>query len=89
MPALREAVDKDPSNPTYQYHLGLAYAKTGARQKAKEALQRALAIKADFSGAEEAMAGGRHRSVSASPFRAVAIDRVIRIARGVASSSPA
>ena len=54
LPALREAVDKDPSNPTYQYHLGLAYAKTGARQKAKEALQRALAIKADFSGAEEA-----------------------------------
>ena len=41
-------------NPTYQYHLGLAYAKTGDRQKAKEALQRALAIKADFSGAEEA-----------------------------------
>ena len=54
LPALREAVDKDPSNPTYQYHLGLAYAKTGDRQKAKEALQRALAIKADFSGAEDA-----------------------------------
>jgi tetratricopeptide (TPR) repeat protein len=54
LPALREAVDKDPSNPTYQYHLGLAYAKTGDRRKAKEALQRALAIKADFSGAEDA-----------------------------------
>jgi tetratricopeptide (TPR) repeat protein len=54
VPALREAVEKDPSNPSYQYHLGLAYAKTGDRRKAKEALQRALAIKADFSGAEDA-----------------------------------
>jgi tetratricopeptide (TPR) repeat protein len=54
VPPLREAVDKDPSNPSYQYHLGLAYAKTGDRRKAKEALQRALAIKADFSGAEDA-----------------------------------
>jgi len=54
VPALREAVDKDPQNPNYQYHLGLAYAKSGDRRKAKEALQRALAIKADFSGAEDA-----------------------------------
>jgi tetratricopeptide (TPR) repeat protein len=54
VPALREAVEKDPQNPQYQYHLGLAYAKTGDRRKAKEALQRALTIKNDFSGAEEA-----------------------------------
>jgi tetratricopeptide (TPR) repeat protein len=54
LPAFREAVDQDPQNPTYQYHLGLAYAKTGDRRRAKEALQRALAIKADFSGADEA-----------------------------------
>jgi tetratricopeptide (TPR) repeat protein len=54
IPALREAAEKDPQNPSYQYHLGLAYVKTGDRRKAKEALQRALAIKADFSGAEDA-----------------------------------
>ncbi len=51
---LREAVEKDPTNPMYQYHLGLAYAKTGDKRKAREALERALAIKADFAGADDA-----------------------------------
>jgi tetratricopeptide (TPR) repeat protein len=51
---LRDAVEKDPANPLYQYHLGLAYAKTGDRRKAREALERALAIKADFAGADDA-----------------------------------
>ncbi len=54
VPALREAVEQDPENPSYQAHLGLAYAKTGDRLKAKEALQKALASKAEFSGADEA-----------------------------------
>jgi tetratricopeptide (TPR) repeat protein len=54
VPPLRDATAKDPANPTYQYHLGLAYVKTGDRRKAREALERALAIKADFAGAEDA-----------------------------------
>ncbi len=54
VPVLREAVEQDPENPSYKAHLGLAYAKTGDRRKAKLALEQALASKADFSGAEEA-----------------------------------
>ena len=33
---------KAPKNANYRYHLGLAYAKVGAKEKAKTALQQAL-----------------------------------------------
>ena len=41
---LEQAVAKDPNNAMYQYHLGLAYASTGASAKARQALQRSLAL---------------------------------------------
>lgn len=54
IPPLRASVEKDPDNPLYQYHLGLAYAQTGDDIKARMALSRALALQSDFEGAEDA-----------------------------------
>lgn len=51
---LREAVEAAPKNPTYQYHLGLAYAKTGDKENARQHLERALKLKPDFEGAADA-----------------------------------
>ena len=51
---LREAVQKDPGNPIYRYRLGLAYAQSGQNAQAREELTRALSIKSDFPGADEA-----------------------------------
>jgi len=54
VPLLQSTVEKDPSNPEYHYHLGLAYGRTGDKAKASESLTRALALKPDFSGAQDA-----------------------------------
>jgi len=54
VPLFQATVDKDPSNPDYHYHLGLAYGRTGDKIKASESLSRALALKPDFSGAQDA-----------------------------------
>jgi putative PEP-CTERM system TPR-repeat lipoprotein len=51
---LNVSVEKDPSNATYRYHLGLAYASAGDPARARESLTRALALKSDFGGAAEA-----------------------------------
>jgi tetratricopeptide (TPR) repeat protein len=51
---LKRSVDRDPKNPLAQYHLGLAYYKTGDRVRAKQALEAALRLKSDFDGAAEA-----------------------------------
>ena len=48
------AVNKDPKNAEFQYHLGMAYAATGDTAKAKVHLQKALAISTTFNGAAEA-----------------------------------
>ncbi len=50
----RACVEKDPSNPLYHYHLGLAYLKTGDKAKARQSLERALKLKPDFRGADDA-----------------------------------
>ncbi len=54
IPLLRLAVDKDPANPAFHYHLGLAYSQTGNKAAARQALERALRLKPDFEGAEDA-----------------------------------
>jgi len=54
IPPLRLAVEKVPSNPAFHYHLGLAYSQTGDKASARQALERALKLKADFEGAEDA-----------------------------------
>lgn len=50
------SVQKDPKNPVYLVHLGLAYARAGQAQKARAALTQALQLKADVEGAAEARA---------------------------------
>jgi len=51
---LRASAAKDPVNPIYQYHLGLAYASSGDTAQARGSLTRALALKPDFDGADQA-----------------------------------
>jgi Flp pilus assembly protein TadD len=52
--AFERAAAKAPTNPTYQYHLGLAHLKQGNDAQGRAALKRALAMKSDFNGADEA-----------------------------------
>src|SRR5438034_7060946 len=40
--ALEESASKDPKNGTFAYHLGLAYAKNGAKGRARTQLERPL-----------------------------------------------
>jgi tetratricopeptide (TPR) repeat protein len=54
IPPLRLAVEKDPTNPAFHYHLGLAYSQTGDKASARQALEQALKLKPDFDGAEDA-----------------------------------
>jgi tetratricopeptide (TPR) repeat protein len=51
---LKECVDKDPKNAVCEYHLGLAYAKSGSDALASAHLQKALKITPDFPGADDA-----------------------------------
>jgi Flp pilus assembly protein TadD len=51
---LKDAADRDPANPAYHYHLGLAYAANGNRDLARGSLQTALRLRSDFDGAQDA-----------------------------------
>ena len=51
---LLQSVQKDPKNATYHYHLGMAYAGSGDKERARASLQKALSLDANFSGATEA-----------------------------------
>jgi Tfp pilus assembly protein PilF len=51
---LRQFIEKDPNNPIYHFHLGLAYWKSDEKQKARQMLAKAVRLKANFIGAEEA-----------------------------------
>jgi tetratricopeptide (TPR) repeat protein len=52
--AFRQGAEQNPSNPTVQYHLGLAHLKNGDRPEAQKALQRALTLDPKFAAAEDA-----------------------------------
>lgn len=52
--ALEFSARKAPNNAGYQYHLGMAYAKAGRIDEARETLNRALQLQPNFSGAAEA-----------------------------------
>jgi len=54
IPPFRVSVEKNPKNPTYQYHLGLAYSKSGDDARARVALETAVALQPDFAGADDA-----------------------------------
>jgi tetratricopeptide (TPR) repeat protein len=51
---LRASVEREPRNASYLYHLGLAYAATGNTAGARESLEKALGLQANFNGADEA-----------------------------------
>jgi len=54
VPVLVRAIENDPKNATYHYHLGLACAKTGDTVGAKRALERALEFGSSREWAPEA-----------------------------------
>lgn len=51
---LRDSAEKLPANPEVHYHLGMAYAGKLEKDFAKASLKKALVLKMDFNGAEEA-----------------------------------
>jgi tetratricopeptide (TPR) repeat protein len=51
---LKASAAKDPNNALYHYHLGLAYASSGDAVQARGSLARALELKPDFDGADQA-----------------------------------
>jgi tetratricopeptide (TPR) repeat protein len=54
IPLLEPLVRQDPNNPTYRYHLGLAYAQAGKDALARQSLERALALKLPAADAVDA-----------------------------------
>ena len=48
------SVERDTKNPLYHYHLGLAYAKNGDKDKARDSLKQALSLSPTFDGASDA-----------------------------------
>ena len=52
--ALQRAVERDPKNASFQYHLGLAYARSGESVKARSMLETALRLDSTFDGAADA-----------------------------------
>jgi len=50
---LKEALDKQPNNPTYHYHIGLAYQKANDRARAKEHLERVLKLSPNYARVQE------------------------------------
>jgi Flp pilus assembly protein TadD len=54
--AFQDSVAKDPRNPGYHAHLGLAYAKSGEPDKARESLKKAFALGQTFPDVDEAKA---------------------------------
>jgi tetratricopeptide (TPR) repeat protein len=52
--SFRQSVSRDANNPAYSYHLGLALLKNGETSNAKDAFQKALALKKPFEGSAEA-----------------------------------
>ena len=54
IPIFQGIVKKEPQNPQYRYHLGIALASAGDSEGAKAELERALAINASFAEAADA-----------------------------------
>lgn len=54
LPSLRLAVERDPNNPSYRHHMGLAYMKSGDLDSARIAFEAALKLNPSFPGAAEA-----------------------------------
>jgi tetratricopeptide (TPR) repeat protein len=52
--ALSSSTQKQPDNPSYNYHLALAHHQNGNKDEAKKLLEKALKSKSNFEGADEA-----------------------------------
>jgi Flp pilus assembly protein TadD len=52
--SFQRALDGDPDNPLYHYHMGVALAREGKDAAARSALQRALELNPTFDNADEA-----------------------------------
>ena len=52
--AFTRSIEKDPRNPSYQYHSGLAHLQAGDVERGRAALERALKLRPDFAGADDA-----------------------------------
>jgi Tfp pilus assembly protein PilF len=52
IPCFERAVAREPQNPIFHFHLGLAHARAGNRKNAKAALQQALTLDTQFDGAD-------------------------------------
>jgi tetratricopeptide (TPR) repeat protein len=52
--AFKRSTDHDPRGAVYHYHLGLAYAKSGDKVRARRSLEAALKLQKTFPGASEA-----------------------------------
>jgi tetratricopeptide (TPR) repeat protein len=53
--AFEKSTAKEPANPVYRYHLGLAYAKRGDLGRARLSFEAALKIKPDYAEAQQAL----------------------------------
>ena len=53
---LLQAAAKQPANPVFHYHLGMAYLGEGNLDKANASLQKALDLNPNFDGAADARA---------------------------------
>jgi tetratricopeptide (TPR) repeat protein len=51
---LRNSVEKDPKNASYNYHLGVAYYRNGQKREAEQSLQAALKLEPNFGNAGDA-----------------------------------
>jgi Flp pilus assembly protein TadD len=52
--AFEQALQRNADNPIYHYHLGLAHLKLKHEERARASLRRALQLKPDFPGADDA-----------------------------------
>jgi putative PEP-CTERM system TPR-repeat lipoprotein len=52
--SLSQSVQKQPDNPSYNFHLAMAHHQSGNNAEAKKLLEKALKSNANFAGAEEA-----------------------------------
>ena len=50
-----QSVAVSPENPIYHYHLGLAYSKTGDKERARRALEAALKLQPDLGDARQVL----------------------------------
>jgi putative PEP-CTERM system TPR-repeat lipoprotein len=53
--AFEKSIATDPKNPAFRYHLGLALAQNGDKQKARESFQEALKLRANYPDAQKAI----------------------------------